>query len=341
VTDSLTFSEANGPWRPIPEWAQFLIQFGYRWPEKGKRRIALISMPCDSPGAGLIALGSMVRDLGNSSANAIDGHYDALLRYARQYLESCRNCELEHCNPTVKGCGYTSRARGKLRSLRVQRTTVEISERTNVEERRLTLRHRRGMLESPNPEYATDWHIDGEPPPQSNLAGSELSSEPYQHLIDAAQIVSENLRRTYSGICLAGRAAGESASRAACSAVRFQDGVAEFGLEKMLTVHGWSAGTVSRVSFFNTRTAELDRYSPAPSLVVADGDIAFLKTLGRPEFQQSDIVGVINRAVDRDGLEAVGNKVLGLRQWYDPDEDLLDCPPAALRGISVAILRRR
>lgn len=339
----MSFSEFHGPWQPIPGWAQLLIRFGFRWPQAGTRtrRIAVISMPCDSAAAGLITLGSMIRDLANPEANVIDGHYDALLRYARQYLESCRDCEVKPCNPAVKGCGYTARASGKLRSLRVQRTTVAISERTNVEERKLTLLHRKGMLESPNPEYATDWHIDGEPPPQANLVDGELSSEPYQRLIKEVQIVSENLRRTYSGLCLAGRAAGESASRAMCSAIRFQDGIAEFGLENMLTVHGWSEGMVSRVSFFNTRTTELDRYSPLPSLVIADGDVAFLKTLGRPEFQQSDIVGVINRAVERESLEAVGNKLLGLRQWYEPDEDLLNSLPSVTRGISVAILRRR
>jgi hypothetical protein len=55
------FSELNSDWRPVPEWANFLIRLGYGWPTKtGQRGIALVSMPCDSPAAYLIGLGSLI-----------------------------------------------------------------------------------------------------------------------------------------------------------------------------------------------------------------------------------------------------------------------------------------
>jgi hypothetical protein len=70
-------------------WVDFLIKLGFGWPSgtARARRISLVSMPCDSAGAGLVTLGAMIRDLGNSAANDSDGHYDALLRHARQFLD--------------------------------------------------------------------------------------------------------------------------------------------------------------------------------------------------------------------------------------------------------------
>ena len=110
------FSEANQEWQVVPRWVTFLIRLGYNWPcgVLGQRRIALISMPCDSAAAGLIALGALIRDLGNPNANDVDGHYDALLRYARQYLGYCRDCTMR-CQPELKGCGYAAEVTGLVR----------------------------------------------------------------------------------------------------------------------------------------------------------------------------------------------------------------------------------
>ena len=65
-------------------------------------------MPCDSAAAGLVALGALIRDLGSDSTTNVGGHYDALLRYARQYIKSCRDCDMR-CHPELKRCGYSSR----------------------------------------------------------------------------------------------------------------------------------------------------------------------------------------------------------------------------------------
>jgi hypothetical protein len=304
-------------------------------------------MPCDSAAAGLIALGAMIRDLANPRANVIDGHYDALLRHARQYLGSCRDCGVEPCDPAFKRCGHLREAQGKLRSP-LRRGIVTVSDRTDIKEGKLAWEYRAGGKQKgtgtqwPTPEYAVNWHVDGEPPSQSPASDGVLSEGLYGEIVPGTDIIADNLRRSYSGLCLAGRAAGETVSRNICESIRLLIGEEEHGLADMLTVHGWSKkGTVSRVSFFNTRTGALDRHSTVPSLVIADGDIAFLKINGRDEFQHSDIVGVISRVTDRDSLEAIGNKMLGLRQWYEPNSDLFERFPQAPRGISVSILRRR
>lgn len=343
----LLFSEANGPWQPIPHWAKFLIGFGFGWPSEtvGVRRIALISMPCDSGSAGLIVLGAMIRDLGRAGTNEVDGHYDGLLRYAHQYLSTCRPCPLKTCNPVEQRCGCVSEATGILRSTSIPNKKFTISDRTSFEERRLAVHFSDGRNKTCvhllNPGHTVVYYIDGEPPHQDSSPRSALTAEVYDRLVDGAEIMPENLRASYSGLCFAGRAAGSSATQQICSLLRFRHGTAVLQLDELITVHAWSPGTISRVSFFNAHTSRLDRHSAVPALVVADGDAAFHKCLATPGFQEADIAAVVHRTMEHEKLEAVGNKIDELRQWYEPDEEFLTRLPSLPRGLSLTVLKRR
>ncbi|CAN5483400.1 hypothetical protein BH20ACI3_BH20ACI3_39660 [soil metagenome] len=176
-----------------------------------------------------------------------------------------------------------------------------------------------------------------------------LPKQVYDVIVGSAPIVAINLQRSFSGLCLAGRVAGETASYEAYASIRFRINNIEYGLSDLLTVQGWDQfSEISRMTFFNARTQQVDRglYAPAlvvyaPALVVADGDGSFLRVLGRSEFQRSDVIGVIQRTIERDNLEAVGNRMLGLHQWYAEDIERMDQLPTMPKGVSVAILRRR
>ena len=82
----MNFSEANEPWRSVPDWASFLIEFGFAWlaQPRAHRRIAVVSMPSDSAAAGLIALGAMRKCLELDDANDMSAHYEKLLDLARK-----------------------------------------------------------------------------------------------------------------------------------------------------------------------------------------------------------------------------------------------------------------
>jgi hypothetical protein len=125
------FSEANQEWRTLPRWAEFLIRLGYDWPalESRPRRIALLSMPCDSAAAGLVTLGALIRDFGNPNANDAGTHFEALLRYARQYLEKCRDCKTR-CHPELRECGYIAEASGYVRKDGKPYLIVKISDQS-------------------------------------------------------------------------------------------------------------------------------------------------------------------------------------------------------------------
>ena len=342
------FSEANEEYQQIPQWAGFLIRMGYSWPysDAVQKRIALISMPCDSAAAGLFALGALIRDLGNPNANNVDGHYDALLRFARQYLQSCRDCELTECNPDIKRCGYLAKATGRLRSTQPPRKTAIISDRTNLNKREIWWEYmpkKAGKVtEYSSPQNTIKWYIDGESPVQVSSDNDALPENVYNRLVVDAEIITDNLCKTFSGLCFAGRVAGGSDTRRICSSIRFYNGINAFNLHDLLAVQGWSpSNAVSRTAFFNSRTESLSPYTAAPSLVVADGDESFLKVLGRSEFQRSDIIGIIHRIVDRDRLEAISDKIAGMRQWYVEDSEMLEQSPAKPAGVSIAILKKR
>ncbi len=346
----MLFSEINNAWKPIPSWMEFLIRLGTEWPNdnSGQRRIALVSMPCDSPAAGLITLGSLVRDLGSPNSNDIEGHYDHLLRYAQQYLDSCRSCDFD-CKPDVTHCGHIERATGRLHSTLYPRKTFLISDKTNIRKRQLVWNYAAGRgqtgIQYPSPKYAMNWYIDGQPPVQMDISHGQLTDTPYRQLVMNAAILPENLYLTWSGLCLAGRVKGEAATREMCGSIRFQSGATEYTLPELLTIYGWSHrngnDSISRLTFFNPRTDQLDRHGSPPLLVVADGDACFLKALAKSEFQRSDVIGVIHRTIERDSLELIGSRMANLRQWYDADSETLARMLPAPRGISVSILKKR
>src|SRR5689334_13909744 len=97
----MEFSEADNEWRSVPDWASFLIEFGFAWLAKPhtSRGIALVSMPSDSAAAGLIALGAMRKCLELDDANDVGSHYQRLLELARKRPKSV---SLRHA--TRSGC---------------------------------------------------------------------------------------------------------------------------------------------------------------------------------------------------------------------------------------------
>ncbi len=295
-------------------------------------------MPCDSAGAGLVSLGAMIRGLGNPNANDVGGHYEALMRYARQYLESCRHCDMR-CDPDIKGCGYAMEVSGRVRYKGENLYTV--SGRTDLTKRDIWF-FGQGVDRWLNPRLAIDWQIEGEPLPELTSETGAIAEHVYDTIVEGAQIISTNLKRSFSGLCLAGRVAGKAASREVFESVRFRIAGTEYSLPNLLTVYEWNRSTeISRMTFFNTRTEELDRDPYEPTLIVADGDASFLKVLDDSEFQRSDVIAVIQRTIERDSLESIGNRLLGLRQWYTEDAELMDQAGSLPVGISIAILRRR
>ena len=321
------FSEVNGPWQSIPPWAVYLMRYGFSWGAGcGRRRIGIISLPCESAGAGLVALGAIRYRLTLAEANDALTHFERIQALAVQQAgETC----LRH--QSMRG-GFRLDGRDQ------QGWVWARQEQTTAAARFTRNGPPRVGIHAGN---ANEWRLEGEAPAEI-VRGSGLPHRRfYEELVEGAAVPLEpNLAGSDSAICFAGRISGESASRSALSAIRLKCHGHVADLAELLTVHRWSPDTVSRVTFFNSRARQLDRNTGSTSLVVADGDSAFLRAIDAREFQQSDVVGVIHRTVERDRLESIGTKLADLSQWYVPDGNVLDPVPQP-RGITVSVLQGR
>ena len=321
----MLFAEGNGSWAPVPAWAQFLIRLGYASlaESEGDRRISIVSMPCDSAGAGLVALGALRYRLSLKEGSDLQSHFHRLMALAAAGGDTI----VRH---------LATRKRYRLLRPRGDETVwaeQEIPAGRTGWDRNGPPRVR--IL----PENSDGWYLDGEAPVQTP-AGNEV---PYGALYsavlpDTPEVMPPNLRRSDSVICLAGRAAGETASQAAVTAARFRLNDQKVDLSRLLTIHSWSPGTVSRAVFFNPRTGHCDRNAARSRLVVADGDATLLKVIDK--FSDSDVVGVVHRSVERDRADAMGVKIAGLRQWYSSDTQFAERLGPQPRGIAVLALRR-
>lgn len=312
----MQYSERNGTWQDIPYWADFLVKFGFCWPERTTecRRVALVSMPCDSPAAGLVTLGAMRKLLENHRANDINQHFIRLQNGTDRFFRQKNN-------------------RGRYRFDHADANGFWV---VLVPQKRDT----RWNIHKNN---ACDWHFDDEPLVEV-IAGNQLPyGSIYRDLINqGGEVQVTNLRHSHSGICLAGRVMGETKTREIMADFQLKsDRSVPVGLDQLLTVHGWSHTHISRVSFFNARTKKRDRETTPPCIVVADGDGAFLTALDYQLFSNSDIIATIDRTLERDRLEAVTQKMASMSQWYVREEKLPEELPHVPKGISVAIWMKR
>jgi hypothetical protein len=149
-----------------------------------------------------------------------------------------------------------------------------------------------------------------------------------------------NLARTFSGICFAGRAAGQSSTRDWYDAVRFFHAGGRYALSDLLALRGWGAQGVSRMTYFNTRTGQFDRDSSFTKLVIADGHAALERVLSTREFDHSDVIAVVQRTTPDDASRGLAERLAALRQWYTADDTSPVPGRAAPRGVAVQVLRQ-
>jgi hypothetical protein len=319
----LHFTDGCLDWMPVHAWVRFLIQIGYSWHSAidRTRRVGLVSMPCDSAGAGLIALGSLRKRLEISGANDRAAHFERIRIFATQ---------------SGNGIGILDqRNRGK------KRGPYFLEGQFSEDLLWACLRDDPRTRVSISPSTAKFWQFSGEPPIEI-LDGESLPFVDIYSSIPgtSGKIFAENLDQSDSDICLAGRTTGDAGTRRVMSDLQFrgQSGTVA-SLAQLLTIHEWQGDTVSRIAFFNTRTKSLDRPCPYPRLVLADGEHSFLEALQR--FPKTDVIGVINRSADREKLESVWIKLSELTQWFEGDEELAQRMPIAPRGIAFSILKAR
>ena len=235
----MEFSEANIPWRNVPDWASFLIEFGFGWMAThcALRRIALVSMPSDSAAAGMITLGVMRKCMELDDANDVGAHHQRLLELARSRPNDVVLRHFKRSGQFVF-CGFDSQGDPIVRNPKTM-------QQFNIP---------RSM--------AMNWRIDGEAP-VAIIEGQQLpNADFYAHLVEeGGTIKASNLLESHSDVCLAGRVTGDEPTRGWMANIRFRQNGCEADLSQLLTVQRWMPGTISRVMFYNARTEAFDRES--------------------------------------------------------------------------------
>lgn len=313
----MEFSEANRPWKEIPNWVLFLLKFGYAWVEQASssRRIAVISMPADSAAAGLIALGAIRKYMEMDDANDVTSHFERLRAFAQTPPHQVRFRRINHL--------------GKYRFIGMNQDGYLMVKKENAEVTQCILK-----------QNAYKWHVDGESPVVLPCGQKIPNQELYENiLLQGGLIVNENLSRSHSELCLTSKPAGEAPTKRCMSKFRFRRGGEEVKLSELLTVQSWTPGTISRVLFYNSLKQKFDRQVGAPKTIIADGDTSFLKIISNDDFIGSNVIGIIHRTMERSRLEFVSDYLGSQSQWYEPVEP--DGLPQTPRGIGLFMLERR
>jgi hypothetical protein len=316
-SSQLLFGEDGERFGPLPSWVRFFFELGFLWPDDGVRRVAIVSTPCDSAAAGLIALGALVRRLGEPEANDLGSH----------------KRRIRELRPGHKG---TLRNNGYRGHYVVHRRDPDGT---------LWLEHtvKKGRLQFLE-YHAGDWYFDGESPAEART-GSELPWLPlYRALAPSGFSIDEsNLRHSDSSIVLAGRSTGQSVLARMLANLVFEHeaNMASVLLLLALQDHQLS-GNVSRIRYLNPRASagrEFDRSGLTPRTVIADGSDALLCSLCSEPCESASIIAHIPRTDDQSRLEEVGERLGGLRQWFELDADVVKRLPPPLRGTTVVSLR--
>ena len=294
-------------WTDLPRWATFLIKAGglLASHSDGMRRIGLISMPCETVAAGLIALGAIGKHLRIPGANDRAVHLNRIRQLANQQGNTEGILDLRNPRGRKRGPYKVEGEYGPnllwavLQSDPTVRVTISL-------------------------ETSRYWKFQDETAVQL-IDGRLLAyGDIYAALPSLPEaLIPEGLSTSDSSVCLSGKTMGGRATYDSYNAIRIKttDGV-PCSLAQLLTVHPWSDTQVSRIAYFNPRMKTIDRMKHAVRLVIADGADSFLSAVS--EFPTSSILGTYDRSADHDVLDQLGNKIQELTQWYKGDSELLE-----------------
>jgi len=321
----MKFAEKDGTYYEcLPEWVAYLLRMGCEFAGQINKRqkISLISMPCDSPGAGLVALGAMISYLSARPLSDEEIH---------RRLENGKSRTLFSGTDMFR---YIGDDRGKA----VIEEIIKSDKRRNLKRPKKEPIIRTASLNGLDLRFEDETIIVS-----SNKALSYLHI--YEKLAPQGVVIYDRaLQQSHSAVCIVGKRKGLSVTKALLFDTCFETDGKTANLLELLSLVDGSLDVVSRVTMYNARTGKLDRPGLPPEIVVADGIDAFLKIVEEMQrstnniFSGCNIVVVIDRTEKREKLDSLQTKVSELRQWYEPDLLEFSVPP---KGIAYATYFKR
>ncbi|EKN3947820.1 hypothetical protein DVP60_08690 [Yersinia enterocolitica] len=344
----MQYFEVDTLYDEAPAWAATALSLGYRWSLSGSntRRIGLLSMPCESCAAGLIALGALRNDLERTTADHVDTYFDLLLQVCHERVSARMRCksfnkeadwDLRYviddtrwrfvAHDHYKGADAIVLEDARRRPV-IKRKAKSISHQ-NGACRFYLMRH-----------HAIDWQLRDCPLPQLATGENMLKISDYSELPGCAgPIVETNLSRSYEGLVLVG-GGGERSSQYMQKLYGSGFTIADrrLPLGDLLTLHHRERKYIQRLSFLNERTPHYKAVYPA-KLVVADGILALLSA--EKLFRDSDIIGVCSRDASTEAILQLKDWMSGRIRYYTDIDTTHYLPDDIPAGILLRVLQRR
>ena len=327
----MEISEDSGQtWREMPAWVSYFLDLGLKWPRRNSgpgRTMRIISTPTKTHAAGLVALGAVSADLANPTANDRNRHYDTLLSYARQHLHACKACKLR-CRPDIRKCGYTSEASGILRHKDRPLAKLFVSSATDFQAKKLCFSAKadgsgaKTTVEGPEWPHIFDYYESEGIPLSLGRSAGRVDKDDYEQIFGSMNFCEANLSTSYSSLCFAGGASGQTASQNEMRSFIFK-GKKSKSLANLLPIYGWDDGAteLSRLIYYNSRgKGTFAHAANSPNLVIADGIDAFAAVVSEKKLKGADVIAFVSRVHERDKMEEFGALLEGQSQWYERHE---------------------
>lgn len=295
-----------------PAWVEATILLGYCYSEKcfaeekkRHRQVTIISAPCKSIAAPLIALGSFRQGLEQKNKSSPEEYYERLLS------------EIEQAVKITDSVILLDRHNRQWRFSDAGASGIRVADAKYRE----TICKKGRVIKNPNGrcsaliqrQNAEGWRLKGHPP----AVGKKLEAAIYKNLpISAGAICIDNLERSWDKILLVGEAEGDRTEYVQrLQGTGFSYGSVQQTLYELLTLDA-STSQVRRLAFCTYRQPELVNNKPA--LVIADGCRSLLAALEC--FGESDIIGVASRDDSASNIDSVAIKLNELKRFYRDSE---------------------
>ncbi|RLA46243.1 MAG: hypothetical protein DRR42_18595 [Gammaproteobacteria bacterium] len=315
------YTENGQQYEELPKWVLSMILQGYTWERERtpwKRRIGLVSMPCKSVAAPLVALGALIRDLEREKADNINGHFNALCRTRDSYLENATITNGIVIDSRGNKCEFYGGDENEI-------TVINANYKKSVRRKGRVIPNPNGPCKSfITSDNARQWRLQGASAIEINQAGNALNRKGYQFIHGCgSSILSENLQRSYTGLLLVGDGEGkDTAYMKEIYAIGFQIEKYKVSLGDLLTLHPPING-VTRIAFSNKQ--KIDHRRNEHYLVIADGASAFTRCL--PQFRNSDVLGVYSRDEPIENLMNITSMLGELGRYYTDQKDRTSMKP--------------
>lgn len=319
----MKFFEESKLWDEVPAWVSQAIMIGYklRKTTTKKRTLFLLSIPCNTQTASLIALGALRCDLEDPAANTSDNHFDSMIKSCvqppkkRNKSQTSSHWDVRHISEDTTWLFDSYDPQSESISLRKSKYRQKIKQggkrvkNPNGQCKRYILRNN-----------ALQWQMRDQPISELVLSENELLDESVYEALGnfSAPIFKKNLVRSHDGLLIVTKGSSISSKYVTgLNHIGFEIKGTPYSLAQLLTLKTDNKKEIKRLRLLNENALQ-EEACYTPKLIIADGINAMLKA--EPEFPSSNIVAICNRSGSAQSIDQFRNW-LGAKERYYSTRD--------------------